>query len=129
MAALTVDRATPIRDGEIVIAPVAATARIYQGALVEIDATGHVSPATKAADKTYFGIALSPADNTGGAAGAIEVALRRKVTAHFAIDTTAVRGKDAYVVDDQTVTDVATGASKCGVIVDTDDDGAWVDLD
>lgn len=129
MAAQTADAHRPWRDGELVEnVPVAASARVYAGSIVAIDASGDVAAAAKGAGKTYFGIAVTGADNTSGAAGARTVAVRRKATARFAKTGTAVRGKAAYVADDQTVTDVSTAASKVGRIVDIDADGVWVDM-
>ena len=129
MAAQTESVARPRRDGRVVEdVDLQAGAKVYAGALLEIDATGHVAPATKAAAKVYFGIADAAADNTGGVAGAVKVRVRLRVTALFVKDGTAVPGKAAYVVDDQTVTDVATGASKVGQIVAAGDDGIWVDM-
>ena len=129
MAAQTKDTSRPWRDGEIVEAVgVQAAKAVYAGGILEIDATGHVKPATKAADKTYFGAAMTGADNSRGAAGAATVRVRRRATVLLEKSGTAVRGKAAYVVDDQTVTDVKTGASKVGQIVGDDDDGVWVDM-
>lgn len=108
--------------------PLAASAKIYAGSALEIDAAGRVAPATKAAAKTYFGIALEGVDNSSGKAGDLSVRVRHRSTVHFAKTGTAVRGKAAYIADDNTVTDVAAGASKVGQIVDTDDDGVWVDM-
>ena len=128
MAAQTSDVDRPWRDGEIVEVPLQAAVRIYAGAIVEIDASGNIKAATKAASKTYFGVAVTGADNTGGPAGAATITVRRKATVHLAKTGTAVRGKAAYVADDQTVTDVATEASKVGRIVDADADGVYVDM-
>ncbi len=129
MTALAKNISRAWRDGELVErVPVAASADIRQGVLLEIDGSGRVKPATKGAGKTYYGVADEPADNTGGAAGAINVRVKRRGVWLFEKTGTAVRGKDAYVADDNTVTDASTGASKCGVIVDTGDDGVWVEL-
>ena len=100
---------------------------IYGGALLEIDASGHVAPATKGANKTYFGTAETAGTGTA-VAGATKVRVRRNHTVLLAKTGTAVPGKIAYVADDQTVTDVAAGASKVGRIVTDGDDGVWVDL-
>lgn len=131
MAAQTRDTDRPYRGdpGQIIErVPLQAAVRIYAGAMVEIDGSGNLAPATKAASKTYFGVAITGADNTGGSAGDKTITVRRKATVHLETTGTAVRGKAAYVADDQTITDVATTASKAGLIVDTDADGAWVDM-
>lgn len=134
MTALAANKATATRSGRIARVAVAASQTIYQGALLEIT-TGKVSPASKAANKTYWGIAQQYAKTGASDTAVIETELG--ATAHFAGDGTldtaaeklaAVGGK-AYVVDDQTVTTTAAGATACGVIVDYDDDGVWVKLD
>jgi len=118
----------PWRDGHVVEdVGVQASATIYAGALLEIDASGHVAPATKAADKTYFGAAETAGVGTA-VAGATKIRVRRNHTVLLAKTGTAVPGKIAYVADDQTVTDVEAGASKLGLIVAAGDDGVWVDL-
>ena len=129
MADQTRDVSRPWRDGEFVEGVgLQAAAKVYAGSVVEIDGSGDVAKGAKAANKTYFGTAVTGGDNTGGAAGAVEIAVRRKATVHLEKTGTAVRGKAAYLADDQTVTDVAAGASKVGQIVDADDDGVWVDM-
>jgi hypothetical protein len=130
MANQTQDVSRPWRDGELVDGVgLQAGARVYAGALVEIDAAGNVARATKAAAKVYFGVAVTGGDNTGGAAAAVTITVRRGATVLFEKTGTSVRGKAAYVADDQTVTDVATAASKVGQIVAPDEPsgGVWVD--
>lgn len=130
MTALAADVDRPVREGLVVAGvPLQAGVRVRQGSLLEIDAAGRVRPAAKGQGKTYFGVALGPADNTGGAAGALSVDVRRRATVHMAKTGTAVRGKKAYAADDNTVTDASAGATACGRIVDADDDGVWVELD
>ena len=134
MTALTAPRIAPERPGRIVQGRVGASTTIHQGALLEIAATGHVAPATKAQNKTYWGIALESAKTVAGETATIDV--RHGATIHFAGDATldtaaeklATLGDSAYVADDQTVSTTATGSTACGVIVDYDDDGVWVAL-
>ena len=131
MADLTQDVDRPWRGhpGQLIDnVPLAASATVYAGAIIEIDGSGNVAKAAKGADKVYFGVAVTGGKN-GTTAGETKITVRRKATVHLKKTGTAVRGKAAYVADDQTVTDVATGASKVGRIVDTDDDGVWVDMD
>lgn len=135
MTALAAARGTPTRDGRIVQARVTASTTIHQGGLLEIAASGYVAPATKAASKVYWGIARDSIKTAAGESGTIEA--EHGATAHFKgsadLDTAAEKlaalGDSAYVEDDQTVGTTATGATKCGVIVDYDDDGVWVRLD
>ncbi len=129
MAAQTQDVSRPWREGDIVAGvPLQAAARVYAGGVVEIDGSGNVKAATKAAAKTYYGVAVTGADNSSGSAGDETISVRRNATVHLAKTGTAVRGKTAYLADDQTVTDAAAGASKVGRIVDVDSDGVWVDM-
>ena len=130
MADLTQDVDRPLRGhpGQLIEnVPLAASATVHAGAILEIDDSGNVAKATKAASKTYFGVAVTGGKN-GTTAGETKITVRRKATVHLKKTGTAKRGKAAYVADDQTVTDVATAASKVGRIVDTDDDGVWVDM-
>ncbi len=129
MTALSADRDAARRDGKLFIASLVAAANVYAGALLEVDAAGRVKPATKGADKVYLGVAQHAADNSSGSAGDQKVLVHRGEAFHFAKTGTAVIGKDAYVVDDNTVTDDSTGASKLGRIIDSDDDGVWVLVD
>ncbi len=129
MAKLTANISRVHRDGRVVDnVPVAASANIRQGSILEIDNSGRVKPATKGASKKYFGVAQAAADNSSGAAGAIKVSVLRDAAVLCDKSGTAVRGKDAYVIDDNTVTDVSAAASKLGVIIDTTDEGVWVKI-
>lgn len=135
MAALTADKSTALRDGRIIRGRVGASTTIFKGALLEIAAGGTVSPATKAANKTYWGIAREAIATGAGETGVIEA--EHGATVHFAgnatLDTGAEKlaalGDKAYVLDDQTVTTASDAATACGVIVDYDEDGVWVRLD
>ena len=129
MTALTKNEGRSYSDGEIIAGvPVDASSKIFQGSLLEISSAGNVKPATKAANKTYFGVSLDEADNSSGKAGDLTVRVRLRGMFRFKKTGTAARGKDAYVADDNTVTDVATGASKCGRIVDVRGDDVMVYL-
>lgn len=129
MASQTRNEDRPHRDGAIVGAvPAQANVHIYQGALVEIDGNGRVKPAAAGGDKAYFGIALDECDNNPGTAGQRSVDVRRRGAVRMQKSGTAVVGKRAYVVDDQTVTDDDAGRSAAGIIIDADDDGVWVEL-
>ena len=78
MTALTQDRNTSRRDGNQVEPPVAAATRIYVGALVAITAAGLAVPGATSTTLKCVGSALSPADNTLGAAGAIRVKVDKR---------------------------------------------------
>ena len=131
MTALAANVSRPWREGDVVELPVQAGANVRQGSYVELDAAGRAAPAAKgAANESYAGVAIAPADNTGGAAAALTVEVRRRGTFEFAITGTAVPGKLAYLEDDNTVTDANAGRSVCGLIVaSAGAEAVWVDIE
>jgi hypothetical protein len=132
MAALTQDRNTPEREGEIFSYPVKTNVKIFAGALVALDAT-FAAPGTTALNLVAVGRADEQVDNTGGADGAVNVKVRRGT---FRFNNSAAgdliaRGDinaNCYIVDDNTVakTNGAGTRSVAGVIVDVDALGVWV---
>ena len=133
MAALTQGRNTPeIAGGALLVLPVAADTKIFEGALVAVDATGYAAPASKAENLRAAGRAEEYADNTGGAAGAISVLVKRGV---FVWDNDTGDNKvaakdvlaDCYIVDDHTVTALATGSSVAGKVIGVTDEGVEVE--
>lgn len=133
MAALTQDRATPYREGIEIEFPVAAATRIYAGSLVCANAQGFAAPAGDTAGLKFLGVALEQVDNSGGAAGAKTVRLRRSGVFEFnaASITPAMVGDPMYVKDDNTFDDAGgcTNDIKAGVLVKyvTDTKG-WIDI-
>jgi len=127
MGALSKDRSTPRRDGDLFQLPVKANAVIYAGAMVARDGSGRAVPASDTAGLVVVGRAETRADNTGGADGAIMVDVRRGVFAwsHAGL-TRADLGKVVYATDDQTVATASTNEAPAGVLVDVTGDGAWV---
>ena len=133
MAALSADRNTPMRDGELISVPVKGATTIYAGGIVVSDA-GYAKPGTKAADLIYLGRAEESVDNSSGSDGDKNVMVRRGRAFKWDNSTGGDKiaqadvGKAAYIVDDQTVTDTSTGASKIepGIILAVDNDGVWV---
>jgi hypothetical protein len=132
--ALTKDRNTQMKDGELVAVPVAADAVIYAGALVVANATGYAAPGSAATTLTYLGRAEEAVDNTGGADGAVTVQVRRGKAFKWANSgsdavTQAELGKTCYIEDDETVakTDGTGTLSAAGTVVAVDSDGVWVE--
>jgi hypothetical protein len=133
MAALTKDRSTPRRDGDTINVPVAASASIFAGALVAVNATGYATPGATATTLRGIGRAEAAADNSAGADGAISVDVR---TGAFRFGNSAAAdeitraqiGANCYIVDDQTVakTDGTGTRSVAGTVFDVDSDGVWV---
>lgn len=134
MTALTADRNTHKKDGELIPVPVAANAKIFAGAIVVANATGYGAPGSTATTLTYLGRAERYVDNTGGADGAKTVQVRRKSAFKFAnfptdLVTQADFGKTCYIVDDQTVARTSGGATRsaAGKVVGVEADGVWVE--
>lgn len=127
----------PERDGIGFKDPVKQDAVIYEGALVVLDASGDAMPgALIAAGATVTrGVAFEGKDNTGGADGAISIAVRRgtfrfKNSASADLITRAHIGDTCYVVDDETValTNGTNTRIAAGTIRDVDAAGVWVEI-
>lgn len=135
MTALTKDRNTPRRDGVQFNDPVAASTRIFAGALVCLNAAGFAVPGSTSATLKARGRAEEQVDNRDGAAGALRIETRRGVfpfANSAAADeiTRADIGNECFIVDDQTVakTSATDTRSVAGIIRDLDDAGVWVEI-
>lgn len=121
MAALTQDRITDKRVPGLMAYPVAATTKIYAGAMVCVNSVGLAVPAADAAGNKVVGVAKRTVDNSTGAAGAMWVEVDCPIVARFNATsiTQAMVGTVMHVVDDNTVDD-AVGANtiKAGVLVE-----------
>jgi hypothetical protein len=131
--ALNEDRNTRRRTGDQVDDPVAGGETVYAGALVVLDSNGYAAAGRTATGLSARGMAEAFVDNSGGADGDRNVALRRGVfrwgnDGTDTIDRTQI-GADAYIVDDETVAanDGSGTRSVAGKIIDVDDDGVWVE--
>ena len=131
--ALSADRNT-VRVGEHALAEnhgllVAAGAKIYQGAIVMIDA-GYAKPGATAASKVAAGVAEFQADNTAGSNGAIRVRVRSGIFKFLNSGTDALAQADVgnvcYIEDDQTVSKTATGKTAAGRLLGLDTDGQCI---
>ena len=135
MPALTADRNTPYKDGELIHCKVAAGVKCYAGGIAVLEA-GYCRPGKDAADLVYVGRFEEQVDNTGGAAGAKTVLVRRGKAFLFKNDVTnavvqADVGDKCQIVDDQTVARngggvTAANRSDGGQIIGVDDGGVWV---
>lgn len=135
MSALTADRNTPTRAGNIALGQLAAGVKVFAGAMLMRNVTGYLVPATTALDLVGVGRAEQQVDNTSGAAGDLTVNFRpgpfRYANSAGGDELTiADIGKACYAVDDQTVakTSGAKLRSLAGIVVDVDDLGVWVDF-
>ncbi|QWR76297.1 hypothetical protein [Candidatus Magnetomonas plexicatena] len=133
MAALTADRNTVSRSGDMLQLEAAAGKTIYQGALVAVDASGYATPGATATTIRGVGRAEAYVDNSGGSAGDKVVSVSKGVFAYgnsASSDeiTRADIGKDCYIVDDQTVakTDGTNTRSIAGKVFDVNSNGVWV---
>lgn len=131
--ALTNDRNTPHKDGELVPVPLAAV-KAYTGGLAAINAAGFATPGAVATTLKYFGRFEETVDNSAGAAGAKSVLVRRnkafKWLNHGADPVVqADLGATCYIVDDQTVAKTNGGntRSAAGKVIQVDADGIWVE--
>jgi len=110
---------------------VAASQKIYQGALVALNSAGYAIPAADTASTTVVGVAESTV-NSGTTAGEDKIIVRRGAVHAFANDATnaltiADAGKVCYVKDDQTVQDDgAANDIKAGVMLQLDGSDVWV---
>ena len=132
--ALTAPRRTPQKyPGTGYSRAVAAGARIFQGGIVCLSATGFAIAGTAAATLKADGMAKETIDNREGADGALRVEIERGVfpfgnSAGADEVTIADIGMIAFVVDDETVarTDGGATRSAAGRIEDVDAVGVWV---
>jgi hypothetical protein len=134
MVALTQNRPTAVKQGELYSLGVAATQKIFQGAIVCRNAAGFAVKGATATTLKALGRAESLADNSAGADGAIAVPYRSgcfKFANSAAGDLIANAdvGNDCFIVDDQTVakTNGGTTRSIAGKVDSVDaDGGVWV---
>lgn len=143
--ALAKSKKTLRRDGASFVLPVAALAAILQGGLVIMAGAyaragrtgqGADAPAKAADAATYRAVGVAQESATGGAAdGDVTVQVNTgcwalKNSAGVDAITLADRGRNAYLVDDETVarTSAAQSRAIAGRIVDVDADGVWIDV-
>lgn len=133
MAALTADRNTPARPGDLREPPVKAGAVLFAGAMAAIDAAGLAVPAASVAAHRVIGRVDQRADNTASADGAIRVRVQRGIFRFGNSgggDLIGLKdvGQPCYVVDDQTVALTSNSSARpvAGTIFDVDADGVWV---
>ena len=135
MTALSEDKQIELQDGVEKDFPVAATEKIYGGALACVNAAGYALEGSDTAGLIFQGIAMEQKDNEDGTNGDLDVVLRRrglvKVIMGTAI-TIANVGDNVFLVDDQTVdlTANVTHNIFCGIIAGyIDTTHAWIDIE
>lgn len=130
MTALSAPADRPWRGGDVAVVGVAAATRLWHGGVLEMSG-GHAVAATSGASKRYFGVALESVDNRTGAAGDRTVKARRRgaVYMQFTSGHKPAVGAIAYLDDDSTVTAASGSRTALGLVIASDDDGVWVDLE
>ncbi|RLB85401.1 MAG: hypothetical protein DRH26_18315 [Deltaproteobacteria bacterium] len=135
MTALTEDKQIELQDGVEKAFPVAASQKIFGGALACVNAAGYALEGSDTAALIFQGIAMNQKDNSSGANGDLDVVIRRKGLVKVILDTAITQanvGDKVYLVDDQTVDVVGetTNDILCGVIVGyIDSTHAWIDIE
>lgn len=132
MSALTADRNTPSRSGDLIVLPVRSSiaTTIFAGSLVCVDSyTGMAVPGgLPEADSPYPLIAIGRAEETVvcplGATKTVRV--RRGVFWFASPMGVPAIGKMAYVMDDQTVAGYGVGRAPAGRVVAAEGSGVWV---
>ncbi len=133
--ALSADRNTPMKDGELISVPMATNTTIYAGSLVVANGSGYAAPGSTATTLTALGRAEERKTNSG-ANGAASILVRRGAVFKFKNSGTdpvvqATLGKTCYIVDDETVSATNAGGntqSAAGKVVGIDADGVWVEI-
>lgn len=117
MATLSANKARPFELGDIQELPVIAADVIYEGAAVGDNGSGYARPLV-AADP-FLGFAERPADNSAGAAGAVNVRVR--VRGQVQVPVTGAAGvgdvgETVYASDDDTFTLTAGSNTAIGKV-------------
>lgn len=138
MTALTADRNTPARAGDLVVLPVRSSAAttIYTGSLVCLDpAVGQVLPAGVAASTAalpvFVGVAEETVINPQDGAKTVRIRCRGVFQFVSALDATHV-GRMACALDDQSIGVLAAPDEELlapvGRIIEADGSTAWVSI-
>jgi len=135
MTALAEDKQIELQDGVEKDFPMAASEKIFGGALSCVNAAGYALEGSDTAGLIFQGIATNQADNSSGSNGDISVVLRRRGLVKVIMDTAitiANIGDNVFLVDDQTVDLVANVTNNifCGIIAGyIDTTHAWIDIE
>ncbi len=117
MSTLTTDTPRTYELGDRNEYPVAASTIIYEGAAVGENGSGYARPLV--AGDTFLGFAEARADNSAGAAGAVNVRVIDKGKIKADISGLAITANDhppVYMSDDNTFTLTSTGNSLIGYV-------------
>jgi hypothetical protein len=117
MATLTEDTPRDYQVGDKEDYPVIASDIIYEGAAVGENASGYARPLV--AGDVFLGFAESKADNSNGAAGAVNVTVKKRGNIVLNVGSLAITDNDrvaVYASDDNTFTKTSTSNSKIGYV-------------
>jgi len=134
-AALSSERSTVSRSGEVFELGVATGVKIYKGALVAVNSSGYATPGATATTLVGLGRADATVDNTLGQNGDLNIRISRGIF-RFSNSANADAianddiGKICYIVDDATVALTNGGGtrSEAGRIFGIDSSGVWVEF-
>lgn len=134
MSATSNERNTSRRDGKQLSFPAAAS-KCLAGTIAVLNSAGNAEMGTTATGKVSVGVFEETVDNTGGAAGGVQVAVRRGVfqfanSASTDLLANTDIGATCYIVDNQTVakTSATNTRSVAGVVRSVDANGVWVEF-
>jgi hypothetical protein len=117
MTTLAVDKPRTYELGDMNYVPVVAADIIYEGAAVGIvDATGHARPL--ATGDRFAGFCVGKADNSAGAAAAVNVEVKRKGAAQLSVSGAVITdvGQPVYATDDDTFVFNPVGGTFIGIV-------------
>jgi len=135
MTVLAEDKQIELQDGVEKDFAVAASEKIFGGALTCVNAAGYALEGSDTAGLIFQGICMDKKDNSSGANGDLTVVLRRRGLITVILDTAitiANVGDNVFLVDDQTVdlTANVTHNIFCGIIAGyIDTTHAWIDIE
>ncbi len=118
MATLSVDTPRAFGLGDINELPVEASEIIYEGAALGDNASGYSQPL--AAGDPFQGFCIKKADNSSGAAGDVNVTVRRYGLVSLAVtgaSSVADNGRNVYASDDATFTLTKSTNTRIGQVV------------
>lgn len=133
--AATASRNTQTRQLRTQLAiPMKAGAKVYEGCLVAVDATGYLINGATATSLIVMGVADKDYDNTSGSSGDVvaNVLCCQAYMGNSGSDavTQAQVGSTIYMVDNDTVskTSATSTESAAGICTGLDAGGVWVSL-
>jgi hypothetical protein len=135
MTVLAEDKQIEYREGVELEFEMAASEKIFGGALACVNANGYCLEGSDTANLIFQGWATEMVDNSDGSDGDLTIVLRRRGLVKVILDTAitiANVGDNVFLVDDQTVdlTANVTHNILCGIIAGyIDTTHAWIDIE